>query len=216
MSQFVVIGLDRFGCSVATTLSGLGHNVLVIDSDKRKIEEIKDRVTQAVVCDATEKRGLREFVNETIDAAVVCIGYRMDESILTTLHLKDLGVKKIIVKAVSNEHGRVLEAIGATEIIYPEKDVGVRVAERMDAPNLIDHIPLVPGYSIVELAVPDSFVGKTLRELKLRNKYGIEVIAVKDLQLSTFNLIPSADLELKPKISLIVIAKRKDICRLTV
>lgn len=170
MSQCVVIGLDRVGCSVATTLSRLGHNVLVIDSEKRKIEEIKDRVTQAVVCDAAEKRRLREFVSEPIDAAVVCLGYRMDETILTTLHLKDVGVKKIIVKAISNEHGRVLKAIGATEIIHPEKDMGIRVAERLDAPYLIDHIPLVPGYSIVEIAVPNSFVGKTLRELKLRNR----------------------------------------------
>jgi len=214
MSQFVVIGLGSFGSAVALTLSKLHQDVLVIDQDEDKIEEIKDSVTQAISADVTNKKILEEFISKNIDAVVVNLGSNLEGSILTTVFLKDIGVKNILVKARNEDHGKVLKVVGASEIIFPEKDVGVRVAERLSIPNLIDHIPLAPEYSIVEISVPPLFVGKTLRDLRLRNKYGIEVIAVKDRNLNTFNLIPSADLTLKSTNSLIVIAKRIDIDRL--
>jgi trk system potassium uptake protein TrkA len=188
--------------------------VLVIDQDEDKIEEIKDFVTQAISADVTNKKILEEFISKNIDAVVVNLGSNLEGSILTTVFLKDMGIKKILVKARNEDHGKVLKVVGASEIIFPEKDVGVNVAERLSIPNLIDHIPLAPEYSIVEISVPPSFVGKTLRELRLRNKYGIEVIAVKDRELNTFILIPEADLRLEPTSSLIVIAKRIDIDRL--
>jgi trk system potassium uptake protein TrkA len=214
MSQFVVIGLGSFGKTVALTLKNLKNEVLVIDLDGEKIEEVKDYVTQAVVGDVTNKKMLSEFVSKDVDAVVVSLGTNMEASILTTLYMKDLGVKKILVKAMSEDHGEVLRAVGATEIIYPEKEVGVRVAERLSIPNLIDHVPLAPEYSIIEIVIPDDFVGKSLKELKLRNKYGIEVIAVRDIHSNKFSLIPSADFTLKPGCSLIIIARRADIKKL--
>jgi len=214
MSQFVVIGLGSFGSAVALTLSKLNQDVLVIDQNEDKIEEIKDFVTQAISADVTNKKILEEFIDNNVTAVVVNLGFNLEGSILTTVFLKDMGIKNILVKAGNEDHGKVLKVVGASEIIYPEKDVGVRVAERLSIPNLIDHIPLAPEYSIVEISIPPLFIGKTLRELRLRNKYGIEVIAVKDRKLDTFNLIPSADLTLKSTNSLIVIAKRVDIDRL--
>ena len=216
MSQFVVIGLGSFRSAVALTLSRLHHEVLVIDQDEEKIEEIKDFVTQAISADVTNKKILEEFISKNVDAVVVNLGSNLEGSILTTVFLKDMGIKKILVKARNEDHGKVLKVVGASEIIFPEKDVGVRVAERLSIPNLIDHIPMAPEYSIVEISVPPLFVGKTLRELRLRNKYGIEVIAVKDRKLDTFNLIPDADLVLESTSSLIIIAKRIDIDRLKI
>lgn len=214
MSQFVVIGLGNFGTTVALTLKSLKNEVLVIDADREKIEKVKDHVTLAVAGDVTNKKMLSEFVSRDVDAVVVSLGTNMEASILATLYLKDLGVKKILAKAMSEDHGEVLKAVGATEIIYPEKEVGVRVAERLSIPNLIDHVPLAPEYSIIEISVPDDFVGKSLKGLRLRNKYGIEVIAVRDIHSDMFHLIPSPDLVLKKGCSLIIIAKRTDIKRL--
>lgn len=214
MSQFVVIGLGSFGTTVALTLRNLKNEVLVIDLDREKIEEIKDQVSHAVAADATHKKILSEFVSKDTDAVIISLGANMEASILITLSLKNLGVKNILVKAISEDHGEVLKAIGATRVIYPEKEVGVRVAEQLSIPNLIDHIPLVPEYSIIEIGVPPGFVGKSLKELRLRNKYNIEVIAVKDVSSNRFQLIPSADLTLRPNNSLLVIAKRDDIKKL--
>ena len=116
-----------------------------------------------------------------MNAAVVCIGTRMQASILATLHLKELGVKHILAKAVSEEHGRILNMIGADEVIFPEKDEAIGVASRLDNPNILDYLPFIHGYSIIELAPPKEFVGKSLKDLDLINRFGVQVIAVKEI-----------------------------------
>lgn len=216
MKQFVVIGLGSFGMNLATALAEEGHEVLVIDADKKKIEGIKEKVTHAVVADTTDKQAISEFITPDVGTVIVGVNNGMEASTLATLYLKDLGVKEVIVKAVSDDHAKILKALGATEIIYPEKDVALKLAERLSTPNLIEHLPLTPEYSIVEITPPKDFLGKTLRGLDLRKEYGIVVIAVKDMLTNTFRLIPGEDFEIRPDTALIIIGKKSDIERLDV
>ena len=216
MGQFIVIGLGNFGYNVATSLFELRNQVLAIDSNSKKIEQIKDKVTQAVVANVKDKEALSEFLSSDVDAAIVSLGDKLEASILTTLYLRDLGIKKIIVKAINDDHGQILRLIGATEVIYPEKEEATRLAQRLTTPNLIEHIPLASEYSIMEMAVPDKFAGKSLKELQLRSKYKVEVIAIKDVLHDTLQLIPGADVKIKPDNVLIVIGKKPDINKLKV
>ncbi len=215
MKQFVIIGLGSFGLNLAAILSQEGHEVLALDVDEKKVDTIKERVTLAVVADAADKNILTKFVSKEADAVIVGMD-NMEASVLATLYLRDLGIKEIIVKAMSDDHAKVLKAVGATEIVYPEKDVAIRLADRLSTPNLIEHLPLTPEYSIVEITPPDTFLGKTLKELQLRKEFGIIVIAAKDVLSNRFQLIPDADFEVKPNNVLMVIGKKKDIDRLKV
>lgn len=212
MKQFVVIGLGNFGFSLATALAEEDNQVLAIDIDERKVEEIKERVTHAVVADATDRRFLSELISKDVDAVIVGLNGTMRASILSIVYLRDLGVRRIIVKAVNDDHARVLKALGVTEIIYPERDVALRLAGILSTPNLIEHIPLTPEYSIVEITPPDNFVGKTLAELELRKKYGITVIAVKEGAKT--NVAPEAHLKIKPSDTLVIIGKKSDLGKL--
>ena len=214
MKQYIVIGVGNFGANLATTLCKLGNQVLVIDLNKKKIDQIKDKVTHAVIADATDKEVLREFVKSSIEAVIVGLGDNMEANILTTLHLKDLKAKRIIAKAMSEDHGKILRAIGVTDIVYPERDVAIRLAKELTDPNLIEHIPLAPEYSIATIASPDKFIGKTLKELQLRNKYNIEVIAIKDVLSDSFHLIPGADFKIPPDSALLVIGKKTSVDKL--
>lgn len=216
MGQFLVIGLGNFGHNVAVSLFEGGHEVLAVDLNNKKIEQIKGKVTQAVVANVKDKEALSEFLSSDVDAAIVSLGDKLEASILTTLYLKDLGIKRIIVKAINDDHGQILRLIGATEVIYPEKEEATRLAQRLTIPNLIEHIPLASEYSIMEIAAPDNFVGKSLKELQLRSKYNVEVIAIKDVLLDTLHLIPGADVKIKPDSVLIVIGKEPDINKLKV
>lgn len=214
MKQYVVIGIGSFGLNLAVTLSELGNEVLVIDMNKKKIDQIKDKVAHAVIADATDKDVLNEFVKDSVDAVIVGLGDNMEANILTTLHLKDLGVKRIIAKAMSEDHGKILRAIGVTDIVYPEKDVAIRLAKELTDPNLIEHIPLAPEYSIATIASPDKFVGKTLKELQLRNKYNVEVIAVKDVLSDAFHLIPDSNFKIPHDSALLIIGEKTNIDKL--
>lgn len=211
MRQFVVVGLGNFGFNLAVELAGLGHQVLVIDSSSEKIELIKDQVTQAVVADVRNREALTEIVRKDVDAVIVGLGDSMEASTLAVLYLKDSGVKKIIAKAMNDDHGKVLKSLGANEIIFPEKDTAISLAKWLTYPNLIEHIPLSPEYSILEIAAPDVYIGKTLGELQLRSKYGIEVIAIKEVLSEKFHLIPGANVKIMPDSALIIIGRESDI-----
>lgn len=216
MKEFVVIGLGNFGYNLAIALSSLQHEVLVIDANEKKVEEIKDRVSCAVAADARDKKVLSEFVSDTSDAVIVSLGDDITSSVLAVLHLKNLGIKNIIAKALNINHGKILEAIGTTEVIYPEKEVAIRLAARLTTKNLIEYIPMADEYSIMEIAVPDNLVGKTLGELKLRNRYGVEVIAVKDVMFDRFYLIPNADFKISADSALVIIGKNSDINKMKI
>ncbi|QGU94966.1 TrkA family potassium uptake protein [Clostridium bovifaecis] len=189
--QFVVIGLGRFGSSIAKTLYSLGNDVLAIDSDEETIQDIADSVTHAVQVDATDENSLRTLGISNFDVAVVSIGSDVQASIMATLLARELGVKHVIAKAHNELHGRVLKKIGADRVIFPERDMGVRVAHNLVSSSILDYIELSPDYSIAEIASPAEWHGKTLKELNMRSQYGINVMALK--RNNEVNVSPSAE-----------------------
>jgi trk system potassium uptake protein TrkA len=189
--QFAVVGLGNFGYYLASGLFQKGHEVLGIDINPRQVQEIRDQVSRAVIADATDPQALKELELEKMDAVVVSIGSVLNSSILATLNVKDLGVKRVVAKAVSNAHGRILQKIGADEIYFPEKDLALTVARRLDNPNVLDYLPFIEGYSIVQLTPPATFVGKNLIELDLINRLGIQVIAVTETVTENVVMIPT-------------------------
>ena len=176
--QFAVVGLGRFGASVAATLRKLGQEVLAVDSSEERVQELAPLVTHAVQADATDENAMRSLGIRNFDVAVVAIG-EIEASILATSVLKSLGVPYVVAKALSDLHGRVLERVGADRVVYPERDMGVRVAHNLLSGNLIDYIELAPGYSIIEVTAKEQFVGRTLGELDFRARYGIQVLALR-------------------------------------
>ena len=205
MGQFAIIGLGNFGYYLGRHLFDKGHEVMAIDNNRAQVERIKDFVSQAVVADASDRETLEAVGLKDIDAAVVCIGTNMQAAVLATLHLKELKTKRILAKANSEEQGRILLKIGADEIIFPERDQAIAVASRLDNPSVMDYLPFVEGYSIAELAPPRDFIGKTLKDLDLINRYGLQVLAVKEHVPSHITMIPTGAFLIKDSDSLIVL-----------
>jgi trk system potassium uptake protein TrkA len=205
MGQFAVIGMGNFGYYLGRHLYEKGHEVIALDINKNQVQKSKDIVSQAVVADATDREALESLGISQVDAAVVCIGTRMQASILATLHVKELGVKRILAKATSEEHGRILKKVGASEIIFPEKDLAIGVATRLDNPNILDYLPFIEGYSIAELAPPKEFVGKSLKDLDLINRFSIQVLAIKEIVPERFTQIPTGAFLVKDSDALIVL-----------
>lgn len=189
--QFVVIGLGRFGESIAKTLYDIGNDVLVIDKNEEIIEDIADSVTHAVTMDATDENALKTLGLSNFDVAIVTIGDDLQSSILVTLLVKELGIKYIVAKARDDLHAKVLGKIGADKIILPEKDMGVRVAYNLLSSTVLDYIELSPDYSVMEFQVLDEWNNKTLQELNLRKKFDINVMAIK--KGNAINLSPKAE-----------------------
>ncbi len=214
MKQFVIIGLGNFGYYLATSLYEKGHEVLAIDINPKPVQAIKDGVSQAVIADATEKKTLEHLGIKDMDAAIICIGSDMEASILSTLNIKDIGVRQIIAKAISEPHSRILYNIGATKIIFPEKDTAISLGERLHNPNILDYLPFLDNYSIIEWAPPNKFIGKTLQDLDLINRYGTQVIAIKALVPEQILMIPKAGFVIKDSDILILLGPNDGINRL--
>ncbi|AZK46287.1 potassium channel family protein [Paenibacillus lentus] len=178
MQQFVVIGLGRFGSSLALELMDLGFEVLGVDLNEELVDDMSAYLTHAVVADATDEEMLKSLGVRNFDCGIVAIGSDIQMSILTAILLKDLGIKTVVAKAISVLHGRALEKLGVDRVIFPERDMGVRVAHQLVTPNLLDYIELSKEYSIVELRVPDGLVGKTLGEINPRVNYNCSVVAL--------------------------------------
>lgn len=177
--QVVVIGLGRFGSSLARTLTELGHEVLGLDRDLRKVEDIAESVTQAAQVDATDEDALREMGVRNFDIGVVAIGTDVKSSILVTLLLKRLGVEMVISKAQDELHGEILERVGADRVVYPERETGVRVAHGIAAPNVVDYLEVMPGYGIAKLVAPPAFEGRELGQLDLKARYGLTTLVLQ-------------------------------------
>lgn len=179
--QFLVIGLGRFGASVAGTLTEAGHSVVGIDQSEDRIQRVSEEIADAIKCDATDADILESMGISDYEAVIVCIGEKyIQNSILVTLLLKEKGAKKIIAKAGTKTQGRVLSKVGADIIVYPEKDMGERVARSLVSSNIIDFLRVSPDVSIIEIPVPETIVGKNLIELNLRHRYGVTIISIKN------------------------------------
>ncbi|MGG1611459.1 potassium channel family protein [Paenibacillus barengoltzii] len=176
--QFVIIGLGRFGSSLALELMELGYEVLGIDRNEEIVEELSDRLTHTVVADATEEEVLKSLGVRNFDCGIVAIGTDIQMSILAAILLKDLGIKTVVAKAISLLHGRALEKLGVDRVIYPERDMGVRVAHQLVTPNLLDYIELSKEYSIVEMKVPTCLNHKSIGDLNMRARFGCSIVAI--------------------------------------
>jgi len=210
--QFIVIGLGRFGQSVAKTLFQMGYDVLAVDDDENAVQEIADSVTHAVQMDATDEYSLRTLGIRNFDIAVVSIGSNIQSSIMVTLNLKEAGVKKVVAKATNDMHAKLLSKIGADRVILPELDMGIRVAHNLVSANILDFIELSPDYSIVEVTAPTQWTGKDIKTLDARAKFGINIMAIKTED--DINISPKATDIVKPGDVLVVIGSIDDLSKI--
>jgi len=210
--QYVVIGLGRFGSSVAQTLYSLGNDVLVIDKNEDLVQDISDSVTHAVQMDATDESALRTLGLRNFDVAIITIGANIQSSIMATLLVKELGIKYIVAKANNDLHAKVLTKIGADRVILPEKDMGVRVAHNISSSSILDYIELSTDYSIIEIKAPEEWKGKTIMDLKLRKKYGINVMAIKNQK--DINISPMPDEIIHENDVLVAVGAAQDLVKL--
>ncbi|MDP8235824.1 MAG: TrkA family potassium uptake protein [Candidatus Erginobacter occultus] len=179
MKQFVVIGAGRFGSAVAVTLAQKGKQVMVIDQDEQTVQRMSEIVTQAIQLDVTDPRSLADLDLGEMDVAVIGIGGNLEASILTTMQLKEMGVKIVVAKAKTNADKKILSRIGADRIVFPERDMGIRVANSLVSPTIFDYIQVSPGFGIVETRVPDAIQGQTLTEANIRSRFGIDIVAIR-------------------------------------
>ena len=199
--QFVVIGLGNTGSLLVKRLSELGHSVLAIDNEPEVVQDITPFASQAAVADSSRKNMLQRLPLSKADFVIVCIG-SLEDSLLTILNLKEIGVVNIMAKANNSAHCAILEKMGLQSeyIFQPERDMAIELANKLDKigrPNILDFMPLIDGYSVIEWKCPMNFAGKTLMEANLINKYGVQVIAVKDAKTGELNAVPKAQYEFK-------------------
>ena len=214
MKQFLIIGLGNFGMGVAKTLYKEGHNITAVDKNKSRVQMVQSNSSQALLADATDMVVLRQIDIENFNAAVVSTGIDQHASILITLHLKELKCREIIVKAEDSDHGRILLAVGADRVVFPEEEMAKKLAHSLSRPNLLDFIPLGEDITVAEIAPPTHFHGKTIASLKLRQKYHIELIALKDVLDGSFKFIPSPETIFKDTDIMVCIGKLEDIERI--
>ena len=176
-NTYGIVGLGRFGTALALELAAAGAEIIVLDRDEEKVRELRDYTENAFVVKSLDKKTLAETGIQNCDVAVVCIGEHIEPSILTTLNLVDLGVKKVIAKATSAEHGEILRRLGA-EVVYPERDMAIRLAKRLESTRVLDFIQLSEKINITKFAVPDKMVGSTVAQSELRGRFGLNIIAI--------------------------------------
>ncbi len=211
MKHFAVIGLGNFGFHAAKVLFEDGNEVLAIDANKGRVQAIDPFSTEAMLLDATDKEALKSLGLENMDAIIVSTGTKISISILICLYLQEIGVKKILAKALDDDHAKILKRVGATEIIHPERDMALRVSKGLSRPNILDFIPLAEEFDLIQVGPPSKFIGKSLMELNLRAKYNVHIIAIKELVPENFILVPSASFVIKDSDILVMLGKTADI-----
>ncbi len=211
--RVAVIGLGVFGLSIAKALFKKGHDIITIDKRKDLVQRVQEFSTQAIVGDGTDKELLESLGIRDMDVAIVGIGGNLGASILTAMHLKELNIKRIVARAINEDQGRILAKVGATDVIFPERDMAIKIAQSLDTPNILDFLPITEEYEVVELVPPKPFVGKSIRELDLRQKYGIQIIAIRELVPEKMHILISPDFAIKESDVLLVIGKTRDIAK---
>lgn len=210
--QFIVIGLGRFGSSLTQTLVEAGHEVLAVDKDIDLVQSMSSIATHAIQADSTDEEVLKELGVGNFSHAIVAIGENLQSSILTTLLLKEMNIPKVTVKAKNIMYGKVLTKIGADKVVYPERDMGIRLGRQLSSNNLIDYIELSPDYNLVELNAPAAMNGYTIQELDVRAKYGVNIMAIKSAD--GMNISPLAEDKIRTGDTLLIIGANEDISAL--
>ena len=213
MKRFVIVGLGNFGASAAELLGAQGHDVLAVDTNEAAVERVAGFVAQAVVADGRGAKTLDRIGARGADAAIISTGDDITSSILSTMALHDLGVKEIYVKVISIDHARVMEKLGVTETIFPERDSAQRLATRITSTTILNFVRLGTGFGMQEMAVPESWVGQSLRKLELPKRYGVSVIALHDVLTDEMISTPDPDALLKESDTLLVAGREKDLAR---
>jgi trk system potassium uptake protein TrkA len=211
MKRVVVIGLGIFGSQLARQLYESGLEVVAIDKNRDVVQRIKDHSTKAVLADATDKEVLESIGIDAKDTVVISFGEDLSASTLLTLYLKEMKVKEIIVKVPNEDYKRILLKVGASEAIIPEREMANKVARSIISPNVLEYLPISEEYTIVELAPPTAFIGKSLADLDLRKKYNLQVIAIRDVLDNKMQLVPRARAILKDSDVMVIIGKEEDI-----
>ena len=211
MGSYLVIGMGRFGSAVATELYRRKHDVLIIDEQEENVSEIVDQVTDVIIGDARDEAVLRSLDVDSFDAVIVAMASVIEDSVLTTIMLKEMGAKLIICKANNEWHAKILTQLGADRIIHPESDMGRRVAQSLARQNIIDHLDISPEYGIVEMVAPKAWIGKSIVKNDLRRKYGITVVAIRSGISGMVDFSPSADRELHEGDILTIIGSERDL-----
>jgi trk system potassium uptake protein len=221
MKKFAVLGLGQFGMWMARTLVENNAEVLAMDRDHERVEAVKDSVTMAVIGNAADRATFDRFINKDFECVIVSFGNNLEDSVLATLYAKETGIANVITEAGNEDHGKILGHIGATRVVYPSAEIARRLATSLTRPNLLDYLPIHKGYSLMEIAMPPEFAGKTLRELDLRRQHGVMVIAIKeaglkgDFATGTIDLLPAPDVKLKRTMALIIVGKDEAIQKLS-
>lgn len=209
MRSFLVIGLGRFGSSVASELFRLGHEVLAVDKDEALVNDIAREVTHAVACDARDESALRALSVKNYDCAIVGVGDDVAASAIITVNLKELGAKKIICKANSGVHQLLLEKVGADKVVFPEREMAQKLAQSLSSDSILDYIELSKDFGLAEVKAPSAWVGKSIGAIGIRAKYGVNIIAAREN--GGIAVSPSADFIILKSTSLMVVGNYKDI-----
>lgn len=211
--RFVVIGLGNFGAGVAESLHAKGHDVIAVDLDERTVDALGPRVTRAAVGDGRQKAVLERLGADEADAAIVSTGDDLAASVLATMALRDLGVRQIYAKVISTDHARIMDQLGVTETIFPERESALRLSERIVSTEILNYIQLGRGFSVQELAVPEHWIGRSLRDLELPRRHRISVLAVHDVLNDTITPVPDPDAPLKESDTILVAGADADLER---
>ena len=213
MKRFIIVGLGNFGSSVAETLCAAGYDVSALDTDAERVDGMARKVTRAAVGDGADLRTLKRIGAEDANAAIISTGDDITASALTALVMRDIGIEEIYVKVVSHDHARLIEKIGVTETIFPEHESGMRLAKRIAMHTLLNYVQLSPGFGVQEMAVPEEWLGRSLRELELPRKHSISVVAVNDMLLGRIQAAPDPDAVLKDSDTLLVAGTDENLAR---
>lgn len=208
IKRFVVLGLGSFGTALAMRLAKNGCRVTGVDSDEDRVEYLKNCLYEAVVGDVTERDTLKQLLVQQADAVFISLGEQIELSLMSALHCKELGARRILVKGVTTEHGKILHHLGVERVIFPEAEMAQQLADSMTWPNVLDALTIDTEYSLAEIAVPSSLAGKALRDADLRRHYGLTVLGVKDHLSGKLTLNPASDFMLTDDQLLLVIGRR--------
>jgi trk system potassium uptake protein TrkA len=214
VKKFIMLGMGSFGTALATQLAANGCRVTGVDGRQERLDAVKDKIHEAVIGDATDREVLENLPIKDATAVFVSLGENISQSLLATLHVKELGARNVIVKGVTKEHGKILQHLGVDRVVFPEEEVARELADRMTWPNVLDYLPIDPEYSVAEVAMPASLSGKTLAEANLRSRIGVHVMGLKDVMKGKFEMFPDGKTKLLEDQVLLVVGREAEIAAL--
>ncbi len=212
--RFVVLGLGTFGSALARRLKHNGCRVTGVDADREQVEELKDVLYEAVIADVTDRDSLAQLSLDEADAVVIALGEDITRSLLCALHARELKARRVIVKGVTQEHGKLLKHLGVERVVFPEEELATQLADNVTWPNVLDLLQIDREYSVMEIAVPDSMVGESLRSVDLRRRYGAWIVGIKDVLSGKLAMFPDAEYKFGSDQILLVIGKQAALQRL--